>query len=140
MLRKKKHRDEKLLEELAELQQRTAMRLGDLITKEPKHEFAGLDAIDTRAKQRKQSEHKAIAYVNEDDTVDCKIVDVSLDGIKVCLQQEDYLPDTVILECKPLGGFIVGEVRWQSGREAGLQIDRAWTKKLRIAAAAKTAA
>ena len=141
MLKKSKNKiDEKTIEELAELQRRTATRLGDLISKTPKQEFQSLDAIDTRARQRKQAEHKATAFLDDDHDVACKIVDVSLDGFKVALENEEYFPDTVILECSPLGGFIVGEVRWQTGREAGLQIDRAWTKKLRLAAAPKSAA
>ena len=141
MLKTKKKREAEEVEaHLAKLQARTAFRINDLLAKQAPKEFDNLDTIDTRLRQRKETSCAAKAFSDEDHTIDCTIVDMSLDGLKLVFAQEEYLPQTVILDCEGLGGFIVGEVKWQNGTEVGLQLDRKATKSLRLAAAQQQAA
>lgn len=138
MLMNRKRREE-IEAKLAELQSQTAVRLTELLSKTEVRDFQSLEAIETRMKQRKVASHAAVAHIGDDRTIDVTIVDFSIDGIRVTLPEVDYLPEKTIFECTALGGFIVAVVRWQDGREAGLQIDREWTRNMRMAASQKAA-
>lgn len=89
-----------------------------------------LDAFDTRAKERVLAEHPALVICEEDEDTPGTIVDMSGDGLRLRFAKPHYLPATILIDSPAFSGFVVADVKWQKGTEAGVAFDHLWTQKL----------
>jgi len=129
-LKKKAQRAEET--KFAELQARAAARLTRIAA--PARQTASaarpLDEFDTRARERVVAEFPALVICEEDEDTPATIVDMSEDGMRLRFSRAHYLPASILIDSPAFSGFIVAEVKWQSGVEVGVAFDHAWTERL----------
>ena len=96
----------------------------------PNNNAMALDEFDTRARERVVATHPALVICEEDEDTPGTIVDMSADGLRLRFAKPHYLPPTILIDSPAFSGFIVADVKWQSGNEAGIAFDHLWTQKL----------
>ena len=116
----------------AELQARAAARLARMSApaRKPAAVARALDEFDSRSRERLVAEHPALVVCEENEDTPATIADMSADGLRLRFAKPRYLPPTVLIDSPAFSGFVVADVKWQSGLEAGVQFDPVWTKKL----------
>lgn len=129
-LRRNGRREEE--EKFTELQARVSARLTRMAAPERKSAPMAkmLDEFDTRARARVVAEHPAIVICEEDEDTPATVMDMSPDGLRLRFARPHYLPATILIDSPAFTGFIVADVKWQSGNEAGVAFDHVWTEKL----------
>jgi hypothetical protein len=93
-----------------------------------------LEEFDTRARERLVAEHPALVICETDEDTPATIIDMSADGLRLRFAKPHYLPSTVLIDSPAFAGFVVAEIKWQSGNEAGVAFDHIWTEKLAASA------
>lgn len=89
-----------------------------------------LDELDARSRKRIAVEHPALVVCEEHEDRLAHIVDLSPDGLRLRFPARAHLVGALLIDSPAFAGFIVANVKWQSGAEAGLAFDHAWTQKL----------
>ena len=112
------------------LKAKNAERLARLVKSSAAAAARDLQSLNTRRRERVATEHPGLVLLEDDTIVPISIVDVSSGGLKVCFDSSQYLPKNVVIDSPVFGGLLVAEVRWQSGAQAGLEIDRDATREL----------
>lgn len=116
----------------AELQARAAARLTRIAA--PKQQEASvaraLDELDNRTRTRLVAEYPALVICEEDEDTPATIVDMSDAGLRLRFARPKYLPASILIDSPAFKGFVVAEVKWQSGVEAGIAFDHMWTQRL----------
>lgn len=134
VIRKAKARDEaEELAELAEMKRKAAVRVANLTTRAAAPSVSTLKVFNTRLGERLRGPFPATAHRDRASSVECQVADYSAQGLRLRFKRSVNLPQVVVVECVALGGFIISEVRWQDGAEAGLSIDRKTTRRVRLA-------
>lgn len=116
----------------AELQTRRTARLQRIAapTRQPATIAKALDEFDSRARQRVVADYPALMICEDDEDTPATIVDMSEDGLRLRFARAHYLPATILIDSPVFTGFVVAEVKWQSGIEAGVAFDHVWTRRL----------
>ncbi len=116
----------------AELQSRVAARLSRIAapTRTAAPAAKLLEEFDTRARQRVVAEHPALVICETEEDTPATIVDMSADGLRLRFAKPRYLPSTILIDSPAFAGFVVAEVKWRNGAEAGVAFDHIWTEKL----------
>lgn len=116
----------------AELQSRAAARLVRLAApnRQPAAVAKSLDEFDNRARERIIADSPALVICEENEDTPAKIVDMSADGLRLRFARAHYLPATILIDSPAFKGFVVAEVKWQNGVDAGVAFDHAWTERL----------
>lgn len=122
-------------EKFAELQQKVSARVHRLSaspvsTSEKSVKL--LDEFNTRTRERIKLEQPAVVICEEDTDTPATIVDTSKDGLRLRFAKPHYLPATILIDAPVFSGFVVADVKWQSGNEAGVAFDHEWTQKLSV--------
>ncbi len=130
ILRKPTRRDEEA--KFAELQTRAAARLSRIAapTRQSAPVARALDEFDNRSRARIVADYPALVICEEDEDTPATIVDMSKDGLRLRFARPNYLPASILIDSPAFNGFVVAEVKWQSGVEAGIAFDHLWTKRL----------
>lgn len=89
-----------------------------------------LEDFDTRECERIAAEQPAIVICEEDEDTPATIVDMSANGLRLRFAKPHFLPPTILLDSPAFSGFVVADVKWQAGKEAGVEFDRGATQKL----------
>ena len=129
-MRKTAQRDEEA--KFAALQTRAMARLARLASPEqqPAEIAQALDEFDGRARARVVVDYPALVICEEDEDTPATIVDMSEDGLRLRFARPHHLHQSILLDSPAFKGFIVADVKWQNGFEAGVQFDHLWTKRL----------
>lgn len=130
VLHKRARREEEA--KFAELQTRAAARLTRIAA--PNRQAASvaraLEEFDSRARTRLVADYPALVICEEDEDTPATIVDMSEDGLRLRFARPNYLPASILIDSPAFKGFVVAEVKWQSGVEAGIAFDHVWTQRL----------
>jgi len=130
VLQKRARREEEA--KFVELQARAAARLTRIAA--PKRQAASvaraLDEFDSRTRARLVTDYPALVICEEDEDTPATIIDMSEDGLRLRFARPNYLPASILIDSPAFKGFVVAEVKWQSGVEAGIAFDHAWTQRL----------
>jgi len=120
-------------EELLEMKSRAAARVAALASKRSASAISTLEPLSRRDGERTPGPLDAVVHLVDQSRFTCTVVDYSQSGVRLSLPEGVHLARVIILECEPLGGFIIGQTRWQSGGEAGVIVDRKMTTRVRLA-------
>lgn len=112
------------------LRVKNAERLARLVKSSAAAAARDLQTLDTRRRERVATEHPGLVLLEDDSIVPMSIIDISSGGLKVRFGAPQYLPRNVVIDSPVFGGLLVAEVRWQTGAQAGLEIDREATREL----------
>lgn len=129
-MRKTAQREEEA--KFAALQTRATARLARIAAPErkPAEIARALDEFDGRARARVVVDYPALVICEEDEDTPATIVDMSEDGLRLRFARPHHLHSSILLDSPAFKGFVVADVKWQSGVEAGVQFDHLWTKRL----------
>ncbi len=130
VLRKRARREEEA--KFAELQARAIARLARIAA--PAQQTAevakALEEFDSRMRARIVADYPALVICEEDEDTPATVVDMSEDGLRLRFARPHYLPASILIDSPAFKGFVVAEVKWQSGVEAGVAFDHLWTQRL----------
>ncbi len=129
-LRKNARREEEA--KFADLQARAVARLARISApaRQPAEVAKALDEFDNRSRARLVADYPALVICEEDEDTPATIVDMSEDGLRLRFARPNYLPASILIDSPAFKGFVVAEVKWQSGAEAGVAFDHLWTQRL----------
>ena len=128
----KKTEEEQKLKELHDRAAARAQRIADVATTSGPEGQPVIEpsAFNVREFERVAVDLPAIVICELDGDTPATIVDISSGGLRVQFEKSYYPEDVIVIESKAFQGFVVASVKWQGGKEAGLEIDREWTARL----------
>ncbi len=130
LMRKTGQREEEA--KFAELQARATARLERIAApaRKPAEIARALDEFDSRSRARVVVDFPALVICEADEDTPATIVDMSEDGLRLRFARPHFIESSILLDSPAFKGFVVAEVKWQSGVEAGVAFDHLWTKRL----------